>query len=39
MSSLSSLISTVGREAVQVMTPNPPSLAGMAWSILLIDPD
>ncbi len=32
-------IPTVGREAVQVMTPNPPSLAGTARSPLLIDPD
>ena len=31
--------STVGREAVQVMTPGPPSPRWAAWSPLLIDPD
>jgi ABC-type sulfate transport system substrate-binding protein len=36
---MSAPIQTVGREAVQVMTPNPSSLAGAAWSFLLIDPD
>ena len=36
---MSAPIQTVGREAVQVMTPNPPSLAGTARSPLLIDPD
>jgi hypothetical protein len=32
-------IPTVGREAAQVMTPNPATLVGAAWSQLLIDPD
>jgi hypothetical protein len=32
-------ITAVGREAVQVMTPNPATLVGAAWSLLLIDPD
>jgi hypothetical protein len=32
-------IPTVGREAVQVMTPTPRHLAESAWSLLLIDPD
>ena len=32
-------IPTVGREAVQVMTPAPAKSAGTAWSLLLIDPD
>lgn len=30
---------TVGREAVQVMTPNAAIVAAAAWSLLLIDPD
>jgi hypothetical protein len=32
-------VSTVGREAVQVMTPTPAKSAVTAWSALLIDPD
>ena len=35
-------VPTVGRESVQVMTPNPAIAwiaAGTAWSLLLIDPD
>ena len=32
-------IPTVGREAVQVMTPNTAKSAAAAWSLRLIDPD
>lgn len=36
---MSSSIPTVGREAVQVMTPHPVIADGTARSLLLIDPD
>jgi len=32
-------IETVGREAVQVMTPSSGDAGATAWSLLLIDPD